>query len=96
MLFMMTCTDKPDSLTLRLAKRDEHLEYLKSVADKIVLGGPFMLEDGETPGGSMIIFEADDMSDIEAIAQGDPYTKAELFKSVTIHPWIWTLKPPED
>ena len=88
MLFALICTDKVDEgLQLRLANRREHLDYLKSLGDVIKIAGPFTSEDGSTPVGSLIIVEAEDAQAVQTIVDGDPYSKAGVFESVTVKPW---------
>ena len=58
-LFVLTCIDKPDALSARMAAREAHLAYVRgSGAGK--LGGPFLDEQGEM-AGSMLIIEAADL-----------------------------------
>ena len=87
MLFMMICTDKPDSGAVRAAVRPKHLEYLASVGDKVKLGGPLMAADNQTSIGSVIIVEADSLAAARAIADNDPDAKAGLFESVVLRSW---------
>ena len=42
MLYALICTDKPDSLAIRLANRPDHVAYLQSLGDILVFAGPFM------------------------------------------------------
>lgn len=91
MLFVLYCVDKPDSLDLRLANRDEHLKYAGDFLDMIKLAGPMFLDDGETMAGSMLIMEADTKAEIEAFSEGDPYRKAGLFQTVDIRPFVQSL-----
>ena len=35
MLYAVICTDKPDSLALRMANRPEHVAYLESLGDRL-------------------------------------------------------------
>jgi uncharacterized protein YciI len=91
MLFALICTDKPNSLALRQANRPEHVEYLNSLGDAVVLAGPFTEADGETMNGSLIVIEAASPQAARDIAFGDPFAKAGLFASVEIRPWLWTL-----
>src|SRR5262245_47075484 len=58
MLYAVICTDKPGSLAIRKANRPEHLQYLKSLGDRLVLAGPFTEPDGEAMNGSLIVIEA--------------------------------------
>lgn len=56
--------------------------------------GPF-LDSAGNPNGSLVIIEAKDKADAEAIAARDPYAIAGLFASVEICPWKWLIKNPE-
>ena len=40
MLYAVICTDKPDGLALRMANRPEHVAYLQSLGDRLVIAGP--------------------------------------------------------
>ena len=94
MLYALICTDKPNSLAIRKAKRPEDVEYLKGLGDTLKLAGPFTEADGESMNGSLIVIEAASPQAAKEIAAGDPYAKAGLFASVEIRPWIWTLNNP--
>lgn len=91
MLYVLYCVDKPDSLELRLANREEHLKYAGDFLGMIKLAGPMFLDDGETMAGSMLIMEADTKAEIEAFSEGDPYRKAGLFQTVDIRPFVQSL-----
>ena len=86
MHFVISCTDKPGQPDLRPSKRGEHIEYLKSHADKIVAAGP-TLGEGDVPNGSLLIMDFEDVQAAQAFAEGDPYSKAGVFESVGITPW---------
>jgi hypothetical protein len=96
MLYALICTDKPGSLSLRKTNRPEHVAYLESLGDRLVLAGPFTEDDGETPNGSLIVVEAASLDAARWIASGDPYAKAGLFASVEVRPWIWVFNNPHD
>jgi len=91
MLYALICTDKPNSLAIRRAKRPQHVEYLKSLGGTLKLAGPFTEANGETMNGSLVVIEAASLHAAKEIAARDPYAKAGLFASVEIRPWIWTL-----
>ena len=55
MLYAVICTDKPDSLAIRKANRPDHVEFLQSLGDRLVLAGPFTEPDGRTMNGSLIV-----------------------------------------
>jgi uncharacterized protein YciI len=95
MLFALICTDKPDSLAIRLEHRPAHMAYLKSLGDKLAFAGPFLKEDGKTMCGSLVVIEAESVEAARAVAAGDPFAKAGLFQTVEIRPWLWVLGKPE-
>jgi uncharacterized protein len=94
MLFALLCTDKPDSLDLRLKVRPDHVAFLNGLGVNLKLAGPFTDEAG-SPNGSLVVIEAADVKAAKAVAAKDPYAIAGLFANVEIKPWKWTLKNPE-
>jgi len=96
MLYALTCLDKPDALEARLETRPAHIEYIRSLGDKVKMGGPLIADDGETMIGSLILIEAGSRSEIEAIAANDPYAKAGVFESVAINGYKWVINAPEN
>lgn len=92
MLYLIICTDKADSVELRMANRPAHLQYLKDAGDRIKVAGP-RLTPGDTPKpvGSMIILDADSEGAAMLFAEHDPYNKAGLFETVTIEPYMAAL-----
>jgi uncharacterized protein YciI len=96
MLYALICTDKPGSLSLRKANRPEHVAYLQSLGEQLVLAGPFTEADGETSNGSLVIIEAASLDAARKVAGDDPYAKAGLFASVEIRPWVWVFNKPQD
>ena len=94
MLFALLCTDKPQSLELRMAVRPDHLRFLESLGGSLKAAGPFTTDEG-SPIGSLVIIEAEDRTAAKAMAENDPYARAGLFASVEIKPWKWLIKNPE-
>ena len=94
MLYAILCDDEPGALQLRLDNRERHIEHLKSLGAQLKFAGPF-LDDNEKPCGSLVMIEAASQAAAEAIAEGDPYAKAGLFKSVTVRPWAWSVNNPD-
>ena len=90
-LYVIICSDKPNSLETRMATRDAHLAYARANNHvQIRVGGPFLSEDG-TMNGSMLIVEADDPAEVDAFVKDDPYGKAGLFETVDVRPWKATV-----
>ena len=94
MLYALICTDKPGSLAARKANRPEHLAYLKSLGETLVLAGPFTETDGQTMNGSLIVVEAASIDAARKIATNDPFARLGIFSSVDIRPWLWTMNNP--
>lgn len=90
MPFAITALDKPDGLETRMANRPAHLAHLEAHRDHVVLAGPFLGEDG-SPVGSLLVVDYDDRADAERFVADDPYSKADLFQSVTIRPMRVTV-----
>ncbi len=90
-LYVISWKDKPDSLDLRMANREAHLAYAKTLDDRVKLGGPYLDENGQM-AGSLIIVEADSLEEAKALHDKDPYKLAGLFEHSDITPWRVTLK----
>ncbi|MEM6620963.1 MAG: YciI family protein [Pseudomonadota bacterium] len=86
MLYAIICIDKPDHLEVRKANRDAHLAHIKGSNGAIVQAGPFLDADGQMCG-SLLIYEADEISAAQDWAAADPYARASLFQSVEIRSW---------
>lgn len=89
-LYVLVCHDKPNSLDLRMATREAHLAYARAHSGKVKLGGPILDAKGDM-AGSLLIFDTEDVGDVEAFTANDPYTKAGLFGRVEILPYRATL-----
>ena len=90
MLFCLICTDKPDSLELRLANRDAHLKYWGD-AGCVKIGGPFTNDDQSAMNGSMLVIDVADRAAAEKLAESDPYNMAGLFAGAGNRAWEWVL-----
>ena len=89
-LFVISWTDKPGSLDVRMANREAHLAYMASLGDKVKLGGPFQDGEGQM-NGSLIIVEAESLEQVQALHAKDPYRIAGLMEQADIRPWRVTL-----
>jgi uncharacterized protein YciI len=84
MQFMAYCLDKPGALNIRMEARPKHVEYLTANSDKLLFAGP-LLDAKEQMIGSLLVVEAADRAAMDTFLAGDPYAKAGLFQSVTVH-----------
>lgn len=94
MLFAIITKDNVDMLDVRLSTRPDHLKFLENLGSALVFAGPF-LDEENSPNGSMVVIEADDLAAAESIAAQDPYVKAGLFGNVEIRGWKWALNNKE-
>ncbi len=85
-MFIFRAWDKENSLDIRMANRDAHLIWLKSLGDKLKLAGPSLNEKGQM-NGSLLILDYHDKSALEAELKNDPYAKADLFVKTQISPY---------
>jgi|TARA_B100000287_G_C20625922_1_gene777831 hypothetical protein len=81
--FIVFCKDKENSLKKRLDNRDEHLQYLKNNKDKLLMAGPILNND-DTPKGSVLILRFKTKDDLKNFLKEDPYVQVDLFEEVTI------------
>ncbi|MEO0496201.1 MAG: YciI family protein [Pseudomonadota bacterium] len=91
MHFVFYGTDKVGQLELRKQTRAAHLDWIK--ANAIVLAGPRLDESGDMIG-SMVVLEADDLTEAQKIFASDPYAQAGLFASSEITAWNWVVGAP--
>jgi uncharacterized protein YciI len=84
MQFMAYCLDKVGALTIRMANRPDHVEYLAAHKDKLIFAGP-LLDHDESMIGSLLVLEVASRGEMDIFLADDPYAKAGLFQSVTVH-----------
>ena len=83
-LFAVICRDLPGKLQTRLDTRDKHLTFLKEQPG-LRMAGP-LIEEGEMRG-SLLVVEAETLTQVKDWAAGDPYKAAGLFASVEVIEW---------
>jgi len=81
-LFVLVGRDGARGAPLRKQHRDAHLASLRPLADagRVVYAGP-LLDDAEQPCGSVIVFEAENLSAARRFAASDPYVVHGIFDS---------------
>jgi uncharacterized protein len=84
MLYIIYQEDGPDSAAIRARVKADHFAYLDRHADKLVLGGALLAEDGVARTGSVLILNVPSLADAEAFSRDEPLRKAGVFKSVKI------------
>lgn len=94
MLFVLYCEDKPDSESVRLGARSDHLAFIKTYGDQVKLGGPLLSDNGEQMLGSLIIIDVANRAAAQTFVDNDPYGVAGLFANVTVRPFRQTVPAP--
>lgn len=87
MHYIVHCLDHEGAVEKRLANYEAHKSYLGSAGMKTVISGPLLADDNETMIGSLFLLEADSKEAVVAFNQADPFTKAGVWKTVSIHPF---------
>lgn len=94
--FVVHALDAPGKSDARQAARPTHRARLREHDHPLTvhIGGP-LLDDAGNMCGTMLVIEAEDESDVGRYLAGDPYRKAGVYESVSIHRFNWGLGQPE-
>lgn len=90
MNFAFICTDDGNQDEVRSRHLLEHLRYIESVLDKVVVAGPCAPSDESDERqfqGSIMVYEADSEAEARALFDGDPYVKNGVWKKVRVMPF---------
>tara|TARA_B100000073_G_scaffold324442_1_gene307344 strand:+ start:706 stop:1047 length:342 start_codon:yes stop_codon:yes gene_type:complete len=90
MKFAFICLDDGNQEEKRSKLLIEHLEYIESVLDKVVIAGACPVSEKDfTKGsqGSILVYEAETREKAISLFEGDPYVKNNIWKDVKILPW---------
>lgn len=93
MLIAFHGIDRPGSSSLRTATRPAHLEF--QAGRRNLAGGPLRDQHGEVCG-SLIVFEAPDVTTATEEMAADPYVLAGLFEHVSITEFVAVDWPTHD
>ena len=90
MLFSIHCLDREGALQTRLDNYDAHRAHLNSTTTTIVLAGPVVADDGETPVGSVFVIDAANRAEADAFNRADPFYELGVWDrdSIRIHPLL--------
>lgn len=86
MLYAMIAKDAPSALQTRLDTRPVHLDHLNSLGKKLVFAGA-LLDADDKPEGSIVVFEAENLQEAQAMADADPFVAAGVFASYEVKRW---------
>lgn len=94
MIFVFHLIDRANSGALRQRVRPEHKAYLAAMADRMAFAGPLTEDDGQTMLGSLLAIDFEDRAAAERWMAEEPFTKAGLYQTVSVLPFInlWPQK----
>ncbi|AZY51342.1 YciI family protein [Bordetella avium] len=87
MPYIIETFDKPGSLALRQATRNEHLAFLDANKHLLLACGAKLHDDGTDMGGGLYVVDVDTREEAERLIQADPFYQAQLFERVSIMRW---------
>jgi len=84
MLWAISRVAAPNFAANREKGLQPHLDYLQSQKGILVLSGATVSDDGKEFIGSLLIVNVGSRAEAKTFVDGDPFTKAGMFKSATI------------
>ncbi|WP_322050639.1 YciI family protein [Paraburkholderia bannensis] len=88
MHYVIYCMDDPSTPNARDQHYAEHRAHLAAATVKLLVCGPLTAVSSEKRVGSMLLVEADDISDVKAFAERDPFYVNRVWNDVQIHPFV--------
>lgn len=88
MFFVIHATDKENALEQRAKHFREHRIHLDQSGKhgvSVLMAGPLVADDGETPVGSLFVIEAKDRAAVDAFTRTDPYCSNGVWERIDIH-----------
>ena len=94
MIYVFMLIDKPNAAALRERVRPRHKSYLGEIAHRIAFAGPLMDDAGQSMIGSLLAIDFDSRESAQAWLADEPFTRAGLYASVTLHVFanLWPQK----
>ena len=90
MEFLLIAMDGDDAggLDRRLASREARLAGIETLKEQghLLVGGAILDDDGKMIG-SAVIYDFPDRESAEKCVAEDPYTKGDVWRNVTLHPF---------
>lgn len=84
MPFLVHGRDAPGALARLRDLTEEHWSYMDRFADRLILRGPTLSEDGEEHTGSVHVVDLPDRAAAERFASEEPYWLAGLYERVVV------------
>lgn len=85
MPYICLCQDHPESAETRKASTADHLEYIETILDRILVAGPLVDDGSGSYNASCFVYDTDDLNEATGLLHNDPYFKAGLYDRVEFH-----------
>lgn len=80
--------DPHSSQQIRAAELDAHLNYIKTIADKVLVAGPLSIEGSSSFNARLFIYAVDNEPDARELLASDPYFIAGIYADVSVSPFL--------
>ena len=84
--WMCQCQDADDVAGLRQDLLAQHLEYIESVLDRLLVGGALYDEAGDM-AGSCLVYDVQSRDEAVRLMENDPYFQAGIWRRVEYSRW---------
>jgi len=90
--FFVHAQDRPGALPEMEALAEAHWSYMDRYADRLILRGPTLSDDGTEHTGSIHVIDLDDRATAERFATEEPYWLDGLYRHITISRTVVLLR----
>jgi len=92
--FLFYCRDKPNVGALLERNVEAHWSFMDGYADRLLVRGPTLSDDGDEHTGSLHIVRLDSAAETETFAYDEPFYRAGAYGQITIQRWQDRLGRP--
>ena len=82
MAYICICEDRAGAAERRQASTAEHLDYIETILDRILVAGPLMQLAGGDYTASCFIYDTDSEEEALILLHNDPYYLADIYGRV--------------
>jgi uncharacterized protein YciI len=82
MAYICICEDHANAAESRRGSTAEHLAYIETILDRILVAGPLMQSAGDDYTASCFIYEVDSKAEALTLLHNDPYYKSGVYERV--------------
>lgn len=72
---------------LRASELQAHLDYVATIADKVLVAGPMSVAGSDNYNASIFIYDVDSEAAARRLLENDPYFKAGIYADVSLAPF---------